>query len=679
MEKINYKGIIYDKSENNKEIFNKKIQSKNTGDMLKNILKKILDVKLSNLEKNSNKHFLMMNLTLSNIKYITNLTTTINKELKRNNNNNIQKSTKIHKFSKSVRKANISNSNLRMKDYTKFPQNHSLTSRRLLKSEKKNNNLIRRFQIESKRINFDCSNKGITLNNINIKNSNLKSPSSLKKFLYNPEINNKSNNINNSSNISKYISTANKSNNQKKVIYHTRNQHSIDTLTSNMTSENSSCYNNNYKISKYKGNSIDQTQTIRKSSKGKKIGLIGRLKRSLDKNNYKNSPNKKRNLIKDEKNKNKGKIGIKNKISPSCKSSKNIGENGKNITNCKKKKTSNINNENIINNLENNWKKEEILINKDPLLIAGMKDLEFIPKELLSINISRDELSMYINKNKDTSFKSNNDKIDNLKDKKEIDFSFKNLSKFENSIFSDNLNNILVYLNKYDIIKLKNCSKDFHSSIINYYIKTTDIEKINFLKKQSNLEIKENEIIQKLDITNLHLNKGSLKAIKLLNDEIFCRLFLEDKIPNKDILLIYKIYFQLINNKEIYNNSNNNIPDKIFWEKCLNYFRMHKGKISELLISNIKENKILLTGENLYKIYKLIENDLYKITTAHFSKLCSTTGLFLFYIKDILDFLGFSNETKFQKNSYFSFLEIIRYLDCKMDILNSFREKTISN
>ena len=180
-------------------------------------------------------------------------------------------------------------------------------------------------------------------------------------------------------------------------------------------------------------------------------------------------------------------------------------------------------------------------------------------------------------------------------------------------------------------------------------------------------------------MTNLHLNKGSLKAINLLNDEIFCRLFLEDKIPNKDILLIYKIYFQLINNKEIYNNSNNNIPDKIFWEKCLNYFRMHKGKISELLISNIKENKILLTGENLYKIYKLIENDLYKITTAHFSKLCSTTGLFLFYIKDILDFLGFSNETKFQKNSYFSFLEIIRYLDCKMDILNSFREKTISN
>ena len=73
-----------------------------------------------------------------------------------------------------------------MKDYTKFPQNHSLTSRRLMKSEKKNNNLIRRFQIESKRINFDCSNKGITLNNINIKNSNLKIPSSLKKFLPRP-------------------------------------------------------------------------------------------------------------------------------------------------------------------------------------------------------------------------------------------------------------------------------------------------------------------------------------------------------------------------------------------------------------------------------------------------------------------------------------------------------------
>ena len=617
--------------------------------LLNNILKSSFDIKLSNLEKNADKHFSKLNLTLTTTKYLTNLTLEINNAIKKtlDNSEKNKKMIKMHKSSKSVKKTNSNYSNYKLKEYKTFIYNSSIKIGNKLKSERKNNNkLIQRFKTESNTIFYD-HNK-IQKNNINIKSINpikkeiiYRSPYSLKKYMNsNFENKNKIKKLNSIDNpLSKFITSTNKSKNKKGKIFHTRNHKSIDTNISNKTSENSSYYNNNLRSTKYKGNSLDQMSYKKNTSKNKKISLIGKLKRSIDKYEDKNINNK-----------NKGKNGIKK---------------NNNLLSNKKKKNIKINNkENIIKNFENNWKKEENLINKDPLLINAMNELEFIPKELMSINISRDELNMYINKNKDTSFKSNNDK-----EKNELGFSIKNFIKIENSIFVEYLPNILVFLTKIDIIQLKNCTKNFHSIIINYFIKKTDIEKIRFFEKQNKLNLQENEINQNLITPDLHLNKGTLKAIKLLNEDIFCRLFYEEKTPNKDILLIYKIYFQLINYKEI---TDINISDDIFWEKCRNYFQKYKGNISELLISNIKDNKLLLNGENLYKIYKLTENNEYKFFSGYFSKLCGTTGLFIFYIKDILDYLGFSNDIKFQKNSYYNFFEILKYLDYKMNILNSF-------
>ena len=628
-------------------------KNKDVKKLLQNILKSSFDIKLSNLEKNSDKHFSKLNLTLSTTKYLTNLTLEITNAIKKvfENKENNKKLNKIHKLSRSAKKINSNYSNHRLKEYKTFIHNSSIKIGNKLKSERKNNNkLIQRFKTESNTIFYD-HNK-MQKNNINIKSINpikkeiiFSSPCSLKKYINNNlENKNKINKLNTIENpLSKFITSTNKSKNKKGKIFHTRNHNSIDINLTNKTSESSSYYNNNLRNSKYKGNSLDQMSYKKTTSKNKKISLIGKLKRSIDKYEEKNINN----------NKNKGKIGIK--------------KNNNNLLSNKKKKNIKINNkkeENIIKNFENNWKKEENIINKDPLLINAMNELEFVPKELISINISRDELNMYINKNKDTSFKSNNDK-----EKNEFGFSIKNLIKIENSIFVEYLPNILVFLTKIDIIKLKNCSKNFHSKIINYFIKKIDIEKISFLEKQNKLNLQENEINQNLITPDLHLNKGTLKAIKLLNEDIFCRLFYEEKTPNKDILLVYKVYFQLINYKEI---TDKNISDDIFWEQCRNYFQKYKGNISELLINNIQDNKLLFNGDNLYKIYKLTENNEYKFFSGYFSKLCGTTGLFIFYIKDILDYLGFSNEIKFQKNSYYNFFEITKYLDYKMNILNSF-------
>ena len=643
MEKINIKDNLTNIKHNN----NKNMNNENMTKMLQAMLKNILDIKLINLEKNSDKHFSMINLTLSTTKYLTKLTSEINKGLKKNNNSiNIPKLNK-HKFSKSVKKMNALSTSVG--------------------SERSNNKLIQRTKTEPKK---NCLEKNKTSkNNININKNELifRSPTKLKKQLDYLDKRTKLNFINNNS-LNKFITSSNKltkPNKKSGQFFHTRNHNSIDSniTCGNSTYRNNNKHDNNIKNSKYKGNSLDHMPYKKNMSRNKKVGLIGKLKQSIEKfDAEKNNLNKKGSLIKDKR-----------------KEKNNNTNNNNNIKNYKKKKDcKKTNEEKIIKNFENNWKKEETLINKDPLLINAMKDLEFIPKELISINISKDELNMYINISEDV---PRDDIIDNIGDKNHIDFSNTNSIRIENSIFFDNLSNILLFLNLSDIIQLKNCSKEFHSYILNYYLKMFESDKTHLIEKKNKLNLQEDDMNQnqEIDIMNFNLTKGTLKAIKLLNEDIFSRLFSEKKTPKKEILLVYKIYFQLINYQEIINKYKIDLSDAIFWERCRNYFMKNKGIISELLINNIKEKKFVLTNANLYRIYKLYEKNSSKLCTAYFSKLCGTTSLFIFYIKDILDFLGFSNEIKFQKNAHYIFFEIIKYLDYKINMLNSFSSKIVTN
>ena len=98
------------------------------------------------------------------------------------------------------------------------------------------------------------------------------------------------------------------------------------------------------------------------------------------------------------------------------------------------------------------------------------------------------------------------------------------------------------------------------------------------------------------------------------------------------------------------------------------------GKTGDCLNDIVSKKKLFIDSENIYKIYKLVQNDIDKITPTYFSKICGTTGLFVFFIKDILDFLGFSNDKNLQKNAYWSYSEIINSLDSKINILNKYQK-----
>ena len=648
-------------------------------DMLQNLLKNKFESKLASLEKHSKKHLLIINNTLRT----TNTITDISKKMLNEINKRKQKEKRMNfsKFSKSSKKLHLSQNRIltskNSENISKTPI-RAITNRSNFKNS--NNNLLKRlksdsknkspFVIQRRKVTFDDKNlkSPISLRSNKIKNNindNFNSPSKIN--LYRKNISSTINNKNKRKNNNIRINTISENISRPSVI-------SNETNNTYITSESSKSSfiipkKNNLKSSRFKNDRISIEKTPnRKASSKKNIGLIGKMKKNLDKNTDRKTSPKKKNLIKQENKKEKS----FNETDYKKNQKKNFFQNNNlttfNLSSRKNMQSSDISSEKIIT-LETDLKKEANLIKDDPLLISSIKDLGLTTNTFLVNNISKDEININFDKNIDLSFQFK------ANDSESKEFILRNefsLFNPENNFIDEYLNNILVFLSNKDIIKLKNCSKNFHKSIIDYLIKKFDSERSIFIEKQNELNLQIEEVPQKPSINDLKLTKGTWKAINLLNEDILNRLFQDKKPPNKEILIIYKIFFYLIKEKEIIR-SFEDFDNNVFWEKCKNYFRESNEKTGDLLNNIFEQKKIIIDGENIYKIYNIAHNNIKKINPTYFSKICGTTGLFVFFIKDILDFLGFSEDIKIKKYSYWSYSEIINLLDSKINTLNKYQ------
>ncbi len=279
-------------------------------------------------------------------------------------------------------------------------------------------------------------------------------------------------------------------------------------------------------------------------------------------------------------------------------------------------------------------------IENDPLLVTPITDMDFIGKNNLLLNSHEIEENYHLKKINfyNVGFDKNNlitiIEFLNIKD-------YSNL-KLVNKLYNKKVNEVI-------LIKLKEEKSKYEN-------------KINLLKKEKNL-------ISNEKILNLNLSKTTLKAMNLLNQPLLNKLFNDsNKIPSDDILLIYHIYFQLINHplsKEFENK-------KVFWEKCCNYFtKESNGKTGDILLKNSKEN-LDLTDENIYKVIHIVDKKVKIICPGYFSKTCGTTSLFIFFIKDILDFLGITNNRKICDNSLWTCKSMVNVIDKKIEKINTY-------
>ena len=366
--------------------------------------------------------------------------------------------------------------------------------------------------------------------------------------------------------------------------------------------------NNNLKSLK---NSKTQVNILRDTQRKKSVNVVHqKVNSNIDLSNIKNEI---KNESKNE-NKNENKNVIKNENKNNIKTNDNLELH-----------------DDLIRN-------SGLFKNNDPILIAPMSDLDFVPKGLLM-------------------------DIDDINSSKLYHVTKFNVSEF----IETNLNDILKFLDILDLTNMVLVNKYFRNSVYCQIICNLENERKNFNDIVSS--IPESEIIERYSKKDIQLSKGALKAIRLLNETILNKIFFEDKdVTDDNILLIYHIYFQLINHplsREI-------LDKKRFWKETCNYFSHEEGgKIGDLLLKNIK-NDLVLTSENIYKVLHVIKGNLNKVTPSYYSSSSGTTGLFVFYIKDILDFLGISNDKKLKVRAYWTYKDLIDLLDKRIEVLKNY-------
>ena len=231
---------------------------------------------------------------------------------------------------------------------------------------------------------------------------------------------------------------------------------------------------------------------------------------------------------------------------------------------------------------------------------------------------------------------------------------------------------ILPFLTKNEKINLFGCNKSLVKLNINIlkdtisqYKQAYDIligetvdDKIKGLEEKYTQE-ELNEPIKKFE-----LSKAAIKAIGLLDNDLFMRIFtrpVQENVLN-EIIIIYKIFCQLLGLDDLLQIKN----DKLFWEKFSKYVLDNKGeKLSEFCSSSA--NKFIFDDKNILKVREMAKDLNEKIKPKYWGKICGTTGFFVFLIKDAVEYAGILEDKKSQpsriKANYIYLKNLLEKLD----------------
>ena len=176
-------------------------------------------------------------------------------------------------------------------------------------------------------------------------------------------------------------------------------------------------------------------------------------------------------------------------------------------------------------------------------------------------------------------------------------------------------------------------------------------DKINAVKmKYKSDEFKE-------ELPPFSLSKGAVKAIELLNDDRYNQIFKTKELnpPLDDIIFIYRLFFKLLKDNSLATIND----DQLFWMEASDYIlNNNNGKTGEFFKESIKNFDF--SAKNIYEIKKIVKDQADKIKPQSYSKICSTTGLIVFLIKDTFEFIGIINNTK--KNVPILLLKYLEYI-----------------
>ena len=157
--------------------------------------------------------------------------------------------------------------------------------------------------------------------------------------------------------------------------------------------------------------------------------------------------------------------------------------------------------------------------------------------------------------------------------------------------------------------------------------------------KYSNVELSKN-------LVEFQASRGGIKAVELLNNDLYGKLFKKPILEKnaEEICIIYRVLFALFGEYKIATI----YGDQLFWIKCTEYLiNNSNGKIGTFIVDKFKD--ITFEHKKIFLLNKLLVGIKKNINPTYYSKICGTTGLLIFIIKDALEYCGvIINEKKTQ-------------------------------
>ena len=434
--------------------------------------------------------------------------------------------------------------------------------------------------------------------------------------------------------------------------------------------------NKNIDITNNKENKNNMNDDTKDNKDDKKDNINNENKNNINNDNKENNDEDKKDKINNENKNNDKHIDIEN--------------NKNNENNCNENDNNNnpINNENNVNKVINNDKKDTI---------------ENLPDN----NDTKKEEENKVEE------KENNDKQEEIKDEAETDnkenkeqipdanqtsflsqssilsqsvilaekfvlisrdpnapFSIENTLKFDKT----QCLGIIDFLDFGEKMQFTGISRGFVNERI-YLLNTKREEIIKSMDLSSNESI--DDLIMKIRLkhpndelsksfTKFQIARGGAKAVELLNNDLYAKLFKKPILEKNvdDICTVYRVLMALFGEFKIATISGN----QLFWIKCTEYIIGNSnGKIGSFILKKMED--ITFEHKKIYLVNKLLYKMKNKINANYFSKICGTTGLLIFVIRDVLEYCGvIINEKKTQPARILD--NLLYYKNCNDTLAN---------
>jgi len=373
---------------------------------------------------------------------------------------------------------------------------------------------------------------------------------------------------------------------------------------------------------------------------------------------------------------------IKNNINDDKNNDDIVNKNSENINDGKysvinNKKNENIDNNKVINNDNNinNDKKENLEnltdnnnLKKEETMINGEEKIK-IQKEIKEETIAEKEDNQQILSQSAIL----SEKYILISRDPNSPFTIENALKFEKT----ECLGIIDFLNFQEKMEFTGINHGFIMERINILnnkkeeiIKSIGLspnETINDLINEIRLKYKNDELSQ--SFSNYQINKGGSKAVELLNNDLYSNIFKKSLSDKKidEICIVYRVLLALFGEYKICSISSN----KLFWTKCTEYINEYsEGKIGTFILK--KFNEITFEHKKIVLINKLLSGIKNNFNASYFSKICGTTGLLIFIIRDALEYCGVIINEK--KTQHARMLDNLLYYKEVVDTLTNFTD-----